>query len=238
MNKNILGLKCVFLVLVLMFIGVGSAQAAFTNPGAIVSTFDTFPDISASKVDISYDETTGQFIATGNATTLALTSANQGSIIPGTAGSYLLTAMIDNAGNASSGSLTITGGALGFASPLLTSLSLTGFESVIGGGVTDGDLVFLFDSLGGDTADNLSDPFFGRTAGVILSGLTGYSGNFSSGWVASGSGILGQSVTSADTRRSRVVPEPSALVLVFAGGLAVFARRRHLSNTSTATTTA
>lgn len=233
MNKNILGTKGLFLTLALMLAGVGSAQAAFTNPGAIVSTFDVFPDISASNVDISYNATTGAFSAIGNATTIALSSLNQGAITPGTAGSYLLTAIIDNAGNATSGSLTINGSALGFTSPLLTSLSLAGFESELGGGVTNGNLVFLFESLGGDTANNASDPFFGRTAGVILSGLTGYSGNFNNSWLASGSGALGQSVISANTRPTTVVPEPSALLLLFTSGCVVFARRRNLLRVST-----
>ena len=200
-----IGLPLVFAALVLV---AGEGRAAPLN------LTPTTPNIgSPVQVDVAYNAGTQTFAAFGGASAFddgVLTSPIAGGVLN-------IAAAVDNAGNASGGSLTINGtvAALGFNSGTL----LTGTLSAFGFGIA-GPLEFLFNVTGGDAAG-----LYGATAGVILSN-TGFAGGFASSF-----GTGGSFSASGDTFAvATAVPEPSSLSLFLLGlclcGVVLSWRRR------------
>lgn len=175
------------------------------------------PDIMASFVTTSY--TVGganNFTSTGFTTTLDF----DGIAPPDVSfvdGSWDIVATIDNAGNATGGTLNVTGDTGSGMQTLLT-----GTLSAFGFGASTDPLEFIFDVTGGTQAAN-----FGAQAGVILTAgaSSNYAADFNSGF--SNTGFDGVSDTFGIP--GQPVPEPLTATmgtLALAGaGLAVLRRR-------------
>ena len=121
--RTIIGSTCLLLILM-----VGPAQATPLN----LELFDS-PDITVGFIDVTYDASTDQFVASG----FALTFDDGNDPVKNiffTAPNYNITATIDASGNAA-GSLTIGGtiDSLGFTSGILLTGNLTkiGVKSLI-----------------------------------------------------------------------------------------------------------
>ena len=193
------------LVAVLM-LGAGSqAQAAPLN-----LTLLDFPDIVSSFIDVNYNAGTDAFTASG----FALELDDDGSV-PAEAitnGTFNLNASIDASGSLSSGSLSIGGtvASLGFTSGTLLTGNLTAFGFPDSGG---DPLEFLFSVTGGDATG-----LYGSIGGIILSGGTGFTGDFNTDFTGNGSAV-------ADVAP---VPLPAAVWLFGAGllGLVGLGRNR------------
>jgi hypothetical protein len=177
-------------------LGAGSqAQAAPLN----LTLLDT-PDIVSSFIDVNYDAAGDTFSANG----FALELDDDGSVPAEaiTGGTFDLTAFIDGSGSLSSGSLTIGGtvASLGFNSGTLLTGNLTAFGFPDLGG---DPLEFLFDVTGGDAAG-----LYGAIGGILLTGGTGFTGDFTVDFLGDGSAV------------SNVAPVPlPAAVWLFGAGL-------------------
>jgi hypothetical protein len=183
-----------------------TAQAASLN-----LTLNDVPDIVSSFIDVTYNATTDSFSASG----FALELDDDGSV-PAEAiadGIFNLSATIDATGALGGGALTIDGtvASLGFNSGTLLTGNLTAFGFPDAGG---DPLEFLFDVTGGDAAG-----LYGSApGGVILSGVTGFTGDFSTNFTGDGFAV-------SDVAP---VPIPAAVWLFGSGllGLAGIGRRR------------
>lgn len=166
------------------------------------------PDIQSAFIQVDYDESLDLFSAYG----FALTIDYDGVPPPDFAifgGVFDLVAMIDADGNATSGSLTITGEVNGAGPTLLTGDLLDfGFIESPGGDIFE----FLFDPIGGDLlADFTPGPI-----GVILDAVdSGFDGTWFDDFSNGGFG-------NSDTAP---IPEPTTLSLAL-GLLVCLARRR------------
>jgi MYXO-CTERM domain-containing protein len=178
-----------------------------------------FPDIASAFIDVSYNAATDQFVATGFATLFD----DDGSMPPQDitpAGIFTITATVDGSGNATNGTLTISGTipGLGIGGTLLTG-ALTQFGFLDGGGpVFD----FLFSVTGGELADDYFQGV-GTTVGVILSGVSGFNGNWGVSWNNLVNGVPGTGSAVSDTA---LIPAPATLALLALAGLAARRRRR------------
>lgn len=201
-----------------LIIAVASVLLAAALPAAAAPlglTTISAPDITSGFIDVSYNASSETFLASGFALTLDDDGVGASDNID-PAGSFNITATIDNAGVLSSGSLTIDGSVLGFGPSLLIG-SLTDFGFLDGGG----DLFeFLFTIDGGDLATLYGD--VGPVVGVILdaNGST-FTGSFATDFDNNfGSPGLGQGVSDAAP-----IPEPATLFLVLIAG-ALIRRKR------------
>ncbi len=168
---------CLMAAAILVF--ASGAKAASLN------LIQQFPDIASTNILTTYAPGgANNFLAAGSAVVYN-DGVNPSSVILPTLGlpNWNISATIDNAGNASAGSLSITGllappvaGQGGPTNTLLTgTLSAFGFP---GGGGGD-PLEFLFTVTGGDLAALMGTP-----VGVILNG-TGFSGSFDTAFTGS-----------------------------------------------------
>ena len=194
---------------VVLWVGVfslGLFSAAFAAP--LNLTLLQKPDIFSGFINVTYNATTKDFIASGFA--LQLRYDNAGNTVTSNIvnGTFNLTAKIDNAGNAVSGSLTISGNVLGFNSPLLTgNITAFGFVPTAGGQPFE----FLLTSTGGALATPTLFGNPGSAFGVILSQSSStFAGNFMTNFSDAGANAV------SDTA---LIPEPSTVSLVL---LAVF----------------
>lgn len=193
--------------IVLLFAGATGAQAAPLG----LTLLDT-PDIFSSFIDVVYLAGSDSFSANGFALQFDDGSSNA---IAG--GLFTLDATIDEFGNLSAGTFTISGtiAGLGFNSGTLLTGNLTAFGFINGGG---DPLEFLFDVTGGDAA-----ALYGGAGGIILSQV-GFDGDWSSDFDNRFNGIPGTGQGLAD---AAAVPLPAAVWLMLSGlmGLLATARR-------------
>ena len=173
------------------------------------------PDIFSSGINVDYTAITGDFTATGTASTFEGDGVAPAVLITG--GTFDLTASIDNSGVLSGGTLTIGGTipslGVGPGSLLTGTLTSLGFPTSGSGD----PLEFLFDVTGGDLAS-----FYGTSGGIILT-ESGFIGGFATDF----SNVPFTGVADTGT----VVPVPAAAWLFGSGllGLAGIARRRSVS---------
>ena len=170
--------------------------------GSSFNLTDQDPDISAGFINVSYNATAGNLLATGFPISFNLSdnpTPDSASIV---GGQYNLTAQVTQTGQPVSGSLDITGTIPGLATSgtLLTGqLSQFGFQS--GGG----DIFeFIFHVTGGDLA-----PYYdGKTSIILDAWGSGFNGSFATNFAAS------PYLSVADDRA--VAPEPSTAILLLA----------------------
>ena len=188
-----------------------SAQAAPLN-----LTLLEFPDIVSGFIDVTYDAGTDSFGANG----FAFELDDDGVGVPEAIadGSFNLSALINDSGLLASGTLDIGGtvAALGFSSGTLLTGNLNAFGFPNAGG---DPLEFLFEVTGGDAAGLYGG--VGSIGGIILSGGTGFTGDFTTDFSGSGTAV-------ADVAP---IPLPAAVWLFGSGllGLVGVSRRRRAS---------
>jgi len=165
----------------------------------------TSPDVFSCVILVTYDALADSLTATGTAATLDLDD-----LAPPdyniTDGVFSLSATIDASGNASSGTLSISGtiAEIGVAGTLLTgNLLQFGFPETPGAETLD----FVFEVTGG----SLTPGYCPSPVGVWLHD-TGFGGTFASSFDNDISGGWGVGEGTSDT--FVVVPEPSSAVLL------------------------
>jgi hypothetical protein len=167
------------------------------------------PDIASSFITVGYNAGTDAFTASG----FAFLLDDDGSVPPEdiVAGTFDLSASINASGNLdlSNGTLEIGGtvASLGFTGGTLLTGDLTAFGFPDLGG---DPLEFLFTVTGGDAAGLYGG--VGSIGGIILSGDTGFTGDFNNNFAGTGSAV-------ADV--APPVPLPAAVWLFGAGLLAL-----------------
>lgn len=202
---------------------LASVMAANVNAFPVLNLSPGTPDIGSAFVSVTYSVNAGIGTLTARGQAQQLTPSAQGGS-PNIQNadfftSFDLNAVINNNNQTATGTLVISGEtpADGFTSGTL----LTGTLSAFGAGASD-PLEFLFDVTGGDAAG-----LFGPTAGTILS-FSGFGGDLLSNFSTSFT-----SVADTFSVATAAVPEPTALGLVFAGGLVlVWSKRRRRGHTT------
>lgn len=183
-----LGLRATLAAAALAVVMLGSS----VSQAALLNLVPDQPDVTTSFMGVSFDSGTSTFTANGFAVTLDL----DGIAPPDhniTGGTYALTAVVDDIGNAS-GTISIGGTvpALGFNSGTLLTGNIEAWGFVDGGGeifeflfaVTGGDLVPLYpvgtQATRGGTVINAVDSNFDGTFGSNFanSGFSGSSDTF------------------------------------------------------------
>jgi hypothetical protein len=192
------GLLAVFLVF---------ALSSVSQAGPLGVNIDPFPNILASFITTTYIATTGAFTANGWAMTLD-TGTTQTSITQ----PFVLTANINNAGVATSGNLTIGGG----ATPLLSSATLLGFAF---NPVQGGALEFLFGTPGGSYVPSLY--VLNKPVDVMLTVGNSFLGNFATSWSSSSNTAMVR-----EDPPPTGTPEPSVLLLMLAGAGGLYGQFR------------
>ncbi len=199
------------LLLGLVLFASTSAVAAPLNLNSV------HPDIASANVSVTFDANSDVLSAAG----LAVQFADGVSVAPHptiSGGSFSLTASINDAGVASSASLSISGLVVGGLFDGTSGLLLTGTLADFGAGNSGDPLEFLFELTGGALAGAFGG--IGAPIGTILNG-TGASGSFA----VSFDNLLagpGTGTATADT----FVPEPSSAMLVLFGCVGLSAFRR------------
>jgi len=202
------GLLAVFLLL-----GISSVSQA----GPIGVPVDPYPSIVGGFITSTYNATTGAFAANGWALTL-----DTGGGKLGITTTFKLLATIENTGVARNGTLTV--GAA--TSPLLFSTNLLqfGFNAVSGGA-----LEFLFAPIAGSYIPNIY--LAEKPLDVLLTGLgTGFPGAFTTSWSSSSNTVE----IREDGPIPDATPEPSALLLMFAGAGGLYGGLRKRAGASAA----
>jgi hypothetical protein len=211
---------------------IGNARADITS-----LTLQPTPDIASFSIDIAYNAASHTFAANGMATCIAIGSPDDPIVFDEsslTMGTFLISATVNNAGVASSGSLTIGGKVLGYGStgPLLTANNLSFFNSFFTDTLNpDMDVAmfeFLFDVSGGEMADMFGGA--GAKVGVII-GYTGVGPDVTQNqFTANFDDLFGHTfgegwgTSCADV--AQPIPEPATLFLLAAGAAAVLRRRK------------
>jgi hypothetical protein len=172
------------------------------------------PDIGSGFITNNYNSTSNTFTASGFALTIDGNDFD-------TSGVFSITATIDEAGNASMGSLLIDGvvGAAGVGANMLLEGSLVDFGfPTLPAAYNTGPFQFLFQVTGGDLAGDFGG--VGSVIGVRLTQNIGFDGDFLDDFT--GGGLAQPSVS--DT--APLVPGPSALAALIAAGLLGGRKRR------------
>lgn len=199
-----------FFALVLSIVGFNSSASSL---GLVLG----IPDISSNNINVSYNSTTDILTATGYASTLDLTNApGVTNILDGT---FTLTAVINDAGVASSGSLLIAGDVYDSTA---TTIIYSG--TVLSGTLSDFGYVSSLEFIFNNTAGNYASLY--PKAGVILSN-TGFTGSFTNSFTNFVS-ITAPVPGVADTVPVASVPTPAALPagLTLLAGFAVLKLRK------------
>ncbi|MCA9290509.1 MAG: hypothetical protein KDA25_05240 [Phycisphaerales bacterium] len=183
---------------------VTTAQADFIG----LDLLDT-PDILAGFIDTSYDANTDAFLASGFALEIDFDGSPPSPIA---AGSFLLTATINNVGDVLGGTLAVDGMVDGFGPSLLTgSLDDIGWDD--NGGTL---LEFLFTVTGGMLAGDYGGN--GSQFGVILNLGSGmYTGDWRDSFATT---------SSSGTADIAPIPGPGALAAFAVAGGLIRRRRR------------
>jgi hypothetical protein len=168
-----------------------------TEAALLGVTLEPYPDIFSGFINVGYDAGTDALTANGFALAITTGPSTSQSI---TAGSFALTATVNDSGVASAGSLTIGGSFGSNSSPLLTATLLDmGWHA-------SGLLDFYFSVTGGSLANSLWFGNPGSVIGVILSlGSNNFSGDWTVNFNNTGLGV-------ADTG----IPAPGAALLLLA----------------------
>jgi len=195
-----------------MFSAVASLVAA-TAAGVQATPLNLvqdYPDITVVSNTVGYNAGTQQFTATGRPVTYSTPAVYN--ITDTTITSYSLSAIIDNSGSASSGTLSIEG-KIGAPINAASGTLLTGTLAAFGNGNSaNGDpFEFIFTVTGGDLASAM-----GPQVGVILSAK-------STNYIDWSYDFTGGSGATNDTFR---VPEPATLAFLLAGMAAFLHKRR------------
>ncbi len=202
------------LVTVVTVVLVSAAVPAYASLGLQLTQT---PDLFAGFIDVTYDSSTDMFAATGFAFELDDDGVGPAEGVQN--GAFELDAVINGSGALTSGSLIFRGTipALGFNSGTLLTGSLVDFGFPAQGG---NPLEFAFDVTGGDAAG-----LYGNVpAGLILSGVSGFGGDFSTDFDNLDQGTPGTGAGIADA--APIVPLPSSLLLLLSGVGVILARPR------------
>jgi hypothetical protein len=218
-------------IIAVLFLLVGNAYADLTS-----LTLQPSPDIASFGIDVAYNASSHTFAANGIATCIGIGSPddpivfNENSL---TMGTFLISATVDNAGVASSGSLTIGGEVLGYGStgPLLTGNNLSFFNSFFTGTQNPSSDVsiyeFLFDVSGGEMAGLFGGS--GAKVGVILSWVSTAGdvaqNQFTANFDNLNGHTFGEGWGTAMSDVAQPIPEPATLLLGI-GGLFLSKRKK------------
>lgn len=204
--------------------GAANVSAGLLGLGELLN-----PDLFSENIVLTYNASTHEFLAVGDASNYTAPDTEQYNIYSGgtfpifSLGVFNLSAVVDNTGAISGGTVTITGGLYGSGpaavapNPVLLTGTLTEMGYQLGDLGTFGTdkFDFRFTVTGGVLASE-----YGSVAGIILDtqdiAFTDFTGDFES----SGAGV-------SDTVALAVIPEPSTSVLVMMAvvGAVVAARR-------------
>jgi hypothetical protein len=187
------------------------AHGAFIDGFGLIDS----PDIVSRFIDVTFDESSDAFLASGFALDYDDGTPPNDSII---GGSFLITASIDDSGAATGGMLDI-GGTIGLLGPSLLTGSLVDFGFDDAGGML---LQFVFEVSGGDLAGA-----YGGIGALVAVNLDVDSDGYPAGWTKSwdnNDGVPGAGGGVSDT--APLIPAPPAAALL---ALAVLARRRRRS---------
>ena len=168
-------------------------------------TLTSAPDIFSGFIDVTYNASSDQFLAQG----FSLKYNDGAATNDINNGNFNITATIDGAGNASTGSLLITGTV---QNTIYSGVLLTGSVSAFGFRNTGGDpFEFKFNITGGSLA-----PVFGAQVGLILEAHSTFNGSFASNF----NNLLGDTpgTGSGTSDVAPVIPEPSTKFLVVLAG--------------------
>jgi len=201
MNKGMIALA---LLCVLAMTGISAATPLNLTLG--------LPDVTSGFLSVGYSTATHQLTAGGYAFSLEINGVG-GPDYSISAGSFSLSATVDQAGGLNGGTFSIGGTISGIGATtgtlLMGNISSFGFANAPGGEIFE----FTATVTGGDLA-----ALYGPSTGIILDAYdSGFNGTFLGSFANTGFGV-------SDT--APVVPEPATLLLALIGGIGLAARRR------------
>ena len=203
--------------IVLSLVGLASLFCAGSSARAalIPVVLPNVPDILVGNVDVTYNAV-GQVLSVSGLA-VQIDDDGVGAAEGITGGTITMSVPVDSSGNLinATGTLSILGTVpvLGFNSGTLLTATITDF----GFDPPNSDIQdFRFDVTGGDASG-----LYGSQAAMIMSQITGFT-DWSSDWDNLIFSIPGSGTAVGDIG----VPEPSSLVLLFIGALALAAWRR------------
>lgn len=203
MKKYVIGLFCASVLM----------SAVATVDAAPVLT-QAFPDMFVDYNTISYNAGTQAFTAKGAPITFSLAASQYYNVTNVTLNSYNLTATVDHSGQATGGTLSVSGKVSDIGATSGTLLTGSFVDFGFGTGASGDPFEFVFAVTGGDLASYYGG--IGGKIGVILSAkstnFTGFASSFNSG-------------SGATNDTFAVVPEPASMGLLVVAGL-FLARRR------------
>lgn len=203
-----------FTVLLAMSFALVAASSAMANPLNLV--LNDHPDITSNFIDVSYNSSTNVMDILGY--NIVIDDDGVGPLVDfDDFGSWAISAIVDEFGVASSGTLTITGDVLGNNGVLLTGNLVDFGWTKVGADRFE----FIFSATGGLLATSQYFGVPGTPVGVIFDTFEDI---FDGTWNDDFANEAGGPFAVADTAP---LPEPSTLsVLLLAAGLAGMKRRR------------
>ncbi len=230
-RSSFMPVKFYVIIAALILLG-GNVQAGF-----LALNLQSAPDIAVFSIDFTYNASSHALSANGMATCISTGSPDDPIVFDESSlqmGTFLLSATVDNAGVASSGSFTLGGKVLGYGStgPLLTANNLSYFNSFFtdtlnpNGDVADFE--FLFDVTGGEMADMFGGP--GAKVGIILTWVStagdAAQNQFTTSFDNLHGHTFGEGWGTAMADMAQPIPEPATLSLLAVGAAALLRRRK------------